>query len=116
MKLVYKDKKISVTTTNNKNIMRYKFPKLYYAIIINNCNSYSSIASKQRIDVVMIDDNLNILSYKLGMHENTIFKNKNATKTILLPLNSFDNFIVTFFFLICINFITYINIDFLKKI
>ena len=91
MKLVYKDKKIPVTTTNNKNIMRYKFPKLYYAIIINNCNSYSSIASKQRIDVVMIDDDLNILSYKLEMHENTIFENKKATKTILLPLNSFDN-------------------------
>ena len=91
MKLVYKDKKIMVTTTNNSMIMRYKFQKLYYAIIINNCNRYSSIASKQRVDIVMTDDNLKILSYKLEMHENTVYENKNATKTILLPLNTFDN-------------------------
>lgn len=91
MKLVYKNKEIPVTTTNNPQIMRFKFQKLYYAIIINNCNRYSSIASKQRIDIVMTDDNLNILSYKLEMHENTVYENKNATKTILLPLNTFDN-------------------------
>lgn len=91
MKLVYKNKEIPVTTTNNPQIMRFKFQKLYYAIIINNCNRYSSIASKQRIDIVMTDDNLNILSFKLEMHENTVYENKNATKIILLPLNTFDN-------------------------
>lgn len=71
--------------------MRYKFQKLYYAIIINNCNRYSSIASKQRTDIIMTDDNLNILSYKYEMHENTVYENKNATTTILLPLNTFPN-------------------------
>lgn len=91
MKLIYKNKKIPVTTTNNQAIMKFKFQKLYYAIIINNCNSYSSIASKQRTDIVMTDDDLNILSYKFEMHENTIYKNKQATKTILLPLNTFEN-------------------------
>ena len=91
MKLVYKDKKIMVTTTNNSMIMRYKFQKLYYAIIINNCNRYSSIASKQRVDIVMTDDNLKILSYKLEMHENTVYENKNASKTIILPLNTFTD-------------------------
>lgn len=91
MKLVYKDKKIMVTTTNNSMIMRYKFQKLYYAIIINNCNRYSSIASKQRVDIIMTDDNLKILSYKLEMHENTVYENQNAKKTIILPLNTFTN-------------------------
>ena len=79
-----------VTTTTNKNILRYHFQKLYYAIIINNCNRYSSIANKQRIDIVMTDDDLNILSFKREMHENTFYENKKATKTILLPLNYFE--------------------------
>ena len=79
------------TLTTNKTILKYHFQKLYYAIIIDNCNRYSSIANKQRIDVVMTDDNLNILSFKREMHENTFYENKLATKTILLPLNYFDN-------------------------
>ena len=91
MNLVYKENKIMVTKTTNKTILKYHFQKLYYAIIINNCNRYSSIANKQRIDVVMTDDNLNILSFKREMHENTFYENKLATKTILLPLNYFDN-------------------------
>lgn len=90
MNLIYKNKKIMVTTTTNKKILRYHFQKLYYAIIINNCNRYSSIANKQRIDIVMTDDNLNILSFKREMHENTFYENKKATKTILLPLNYFE--------------------------
>lgn len=91
MKLVYKDKEINVTKTINEHIMRYKFQKLYYAIIINNCNRYSSIASKQRVDIVMTDDKLNILSFKLNMHENTVYENELATTTILLPPNTFSN-------------------------
>ena len=47
MKLIYNNKEISVTTTHNKLIMRYQHQKLYYAIIINECNSYSSILNKQ---------------------------------------------------------------------
>ena len=39
----------------------------------------------------MTDDNLKILSYKLEMHENTVYENKNASKTIILPLNTFTN-------------------------
>ena len=91
MKLKYKDKEIEVTTTNNKTILKYRFQKLYYAIIINDCNSYSSIANKQRIDVVMTDEFLNIIDIKLDMHENTIFKNEKAQTTILLPVNSIPN-------------------------
>lgn len=91
MKLVYKNKEVSVTTTTNPGLMRYKFQKLYYAIIIKNCNRYSSIASKQRIDIAMTDDNLKILSFKSAMHENTVYENQTATTTILLPLNHFDN-------------------------
>lgn len=87
MKLKYKNKIIDVTTTKNKTILKYRFQKLYYAIIIKDCNRYSSIANKQRIDVVMTDDNLKILSYKKEMHENTVFADENATTTILLPLN-----------------------------
>lgn len=87
MKLKYKNEQIDVTTTNNKTILKYRFQKLYYAIIIKDCNRYSSIANKQRIDVVMTDDNLTILSIKLDMHENTFFENTDATTTILLPLN-----------------------------
>ena len=34
MKLKYKDKEIEVTTTNNKTILKYRFQKLYYAIIL----------------------------------------------------------------------------------
>ena len=86
MKLKYKNETIDVTTTKNQTILKYHFQKLYYAIIIKDCNRYSSIANKQRIDVVMTDDSLKILSYKKEMHENTVFSNENATTTILLPL------------------------------
>lgn len=91
MKLKYKNAVIDVTTTTNKVILKYRFQKLYYAIIIKDCNRYSSIANKQRIDVVMTNDNLEILSIKLDMHENTFFENTKATTTILLPLGSFPN-------------------------
>ncbi len=91
MNLIYKEKSIMVTQTNNKNILKYHFQKIYYAIIIKNCNRYSSIANKQRIDIVMTDNQLNILSFKREMHENTFYEEKNATTTILLPLNYFDN-------------------------
>ena len=38
MKLKYKNKTIEVTQTTNKTIIKYKVQKLYYAIIIKNCN------------------------------------------------------------------------------
>lgn len=91
MKLKYKNEIIDVTKTTNKTILKYRFQKLYYAIIIENCNRYSSIANKQRIDIAMTDDNLTILSYKRDMHENTFFEDTNATTTILLPLDSIKN-------------------------
>ena len=91
MNLIYKDSSVMATITTNKNILKYHFQKLYYAIIIKNCNRYSSIANKQRIDVVMTDDKFNILSFKRQMHENTFYENKKATTTILLPLNCFEN-------------------------
>ncbi|MEE3343581.1 MAG: hypothetical protein VZS44_05780 [Bacilli bacterium] len=91
MILTYKGKNIQATITTNPRIMRYKFQKLYYAIIINNCNKYSSIVSKQRIDVVMTDEDYNILSIKKAMHENTIYENNKAHKTILLPINYYNN-------------------------
>lgn len=91
MKLKYNNELISVTTTSNPLILKYHFQKIYYAIIIKNCSRYSSIANKQRVDVVMTDDNLTILSYKKEMHENTVFANEKATTTILLPLNCFTN-------------------------
>ena len=79
------------TETTNKTILKYHFQKLYYAIMIRNCNRYSSIANKQRIDVVLTDDDLNILSIKKEMHENTFCENKQATTTILMPLNYFSD-------------------------
>ncbi len=88
MKLKYKNTTLEVTQTYNKHIMRYKFQKLYYAIIIYDCNRYSSIASKQRTDIVMVDKDFNILSFLLDMHENTVYENNKATHTILLPLNT----------------------------
>ena len=91
MDLLYKNKSIPVTTTNNKEILKYHFQKLYYAIIVKNCNRYSSIAHKQRIDIVMTDDNLNILSFKRDMHENTFYEDKSATTAIVLPPNYFKN-------------------------
>ena len=91
MNLIYKENSIGVTKTNNPQILKYHFQKLYYAIIINNCNRYSSIANKQRIDIVMTDDNLKILSFKREMHENTFYENLQATTTILLPLNYFSD-------------------------
>lgn len=91
MKLIYNNKEIPVTVTTNPNIMRYKFQKLYYAIIINNCNRYSSIASKQQVDIVMTDKNYNIMSIKRGMHENTVYENIQAEKTIILPIDYYDD-------------------------
>ncbi|MBQ6495130.1 MAG: hypothetical protein IJI49_03920 [Bacilli bacterium] len=100
MKLIYNNKEISVTNTYNETIMKYKYQKLYYAIIINECNSYSSIQNKQRIDVIMTDENYKILSIKKEMHENTIFENENATKTILLPLDTFKDLKINTYFTI----------------
>ena len=91
MKLVYKEKEIEVTQTHNKSIMRYRFPKLRNAIIIYNCNSYSSIGSKQRVDMALTDDNFNIVLYRYAMHENTIQTDERAKHTILIPLNTFTN-------------------------
>lgn len=91
MKLIYKDKTIQLTTTHNKGIMKYHFQKLYYAIMIYDCNRYSSIASKQRLDIVMTDENLKILSIKREMHENTVYENEEAKLTFLLPLNYFED-------------------------
>ena len=67
----------------------YKFQKLYYAIIISNSNRYSSILNKQRIDIVMVDNELKVLSIKRDMHENTVYEDKRADKIILLPLGVF---------------------------
>jgi len=92
MKLKYKNEIIDVTKTKNKEIIKYRFQKLYYAIIIEDCNRYSSIANKQRIDVALTDDDLTIMSYKKEMHENTFVENLEATKTILLPLGSIKDF------------------------
>lgn len=91
MNLKYQNNSIPVTTTHTPTIMKYNFRKLRYAIIIYNCNHYSSIANKQRLDVVMIDDNLTVVSIKRGMHENTIYENKSATSTVLLPLDYFKD-------------------------
>ena len=91
MKIEYQNTEIMVTSTTNPNLLKYHFQKLYYAIMIKKCNRYSSISNKQRIDVVMTDDNLTIMSFKLGMHENTVFSNEKATTTILLPLGSIEN-------------------------
>ena len=91
MKLVYKDKSIDVTQSHYDGIMRYKFPKLRNAIIIYDCNSYSSIASKQRVDIALVDDKFHIVLFRYGMHENTIQRDERAKHTILLPLNTFDN-------------------------
>ncbi len=90
MRLIYQENSIPVTITHNVTFMKYQFQKLYYAIVIKNCNRYSSIGNKQRIDVVMTDDDLNILSIKREMHENTVYENKKATTTILLPMNYFN--------------------------
>lgn len=91
MKLKYKNQLVDVTQTTNKTIIKHKVQKLYYAIIIKNCNRYSSIGNKQRVDIIQTDDNLNILSFKYEMHENTFVENLNATTTILLPQGTFPN-------------------------
>lgn len=91
MKIEYQNTEIMVTCTTNPNLLKYHFQKLYYAIMIKKCNRYSSISNKQRIDVVMTDDNLKILYIKRDMHENTFIEEKNATTTILLPLGTFKN-------------------------
>lgn len=91
MRLKYNNDSIMVTFTNNIKILSYKFQKLYYAIIINDCSRYSSILNKQKVDVFMVDENLKVLSIKRGMHENTVFQFKNANKVIILPLGSFGD-------------------------
>lgn len=91
MKLVYKNKEIEVTQTHNNRIMQYKIPKLRHAIIIYDCNAYSSIGSKQRYDMALTDDNFHIVLYRHGMHENTIQRDNRAKHTILVPLDTFND-------------------------
>ena len=91
MKLVYKNQEIEVTQTHNNKIMQYKFPKLRHAIIIYDCNSYSSIGSKQRYDMALTDDDFHIITICQEMHENTIQRDNRAKHTILVPLGTFDD-------------------------
>ena len=91
MRLKYKDESIMVTITNNLKVLSYKFQKLYYAIIIENCNRYSSISNKQRIDVIMVDEELRVLAVKRDMHENTVFEMDSANKVVLLPVGIFSS-------------------------
>lgn len=91
MKLKYNNDSVMVTYTNNLKILNYRFQKLYYAIIIENCCRYSSVLNKQRIDVIMVDDFFKVLSIKRNMHENTVFETIGAKRTILLPLGVFSD-------------------------
>ena len=91
MKLVYKNKDIGVTFTHNEKIMRYKVQKLYFAYYIVDCKKYSSIMSKQEVDVVSVDKDDVIKGFVYNMHINTVFSARGGVNTIILPCGYFDN-------------------------
>lgn len=91
MRVRYKNQELMITETKSSTILKYHFQKIYYAILIRDCNRYSSIGNKQRVDVVMLNQDLEILSFKRAMHENTFFEEKNAVNVMLLPVDAISN-------------------------
>lgn len=91
MKLLYNNKEIPVTFTHNPIIMRNKVMKLYFAYYIIECNRYSSIKNRYRVDIIMVDENNIIVGYKQDMHTNTVYSNELAKNCIITPVGYFDN-------------------------
>jgi len=91
MYLVYKDKEISCVETGIETFLRYKVQKIYYAVLMRNKNRFSTILSLQNIDIMILDDEYKILSYKHNMKPNTVFEDKNGSIVIILPPNYYEN-------------------------
>ena len=91
MYLVYKDKEIRCVETGIETFLRYKVEKIYYAVVIRNCNRFSTILSLQNIDIMILDNDYKILSYKHNMKPNTVFEDKNGSIVVVLPPNYYEN-------------------------
>jgi len=91
MNLVYKDKKIRCVETGIETFLRYKAEKLYYAVILRNRNRFSTILSLQIIDVMVLDDDYKIISFKHNMKPNTVYEDKNGSIVVVLPPNYYED-------------------------
>lgn len=90
MDLIYKDKSIKCTRTYEQKPMKYRYEKLYFGIIINDCNRYSSLNSLQYTDVCLVDEDYKILELKKNMHPNTYIECDEAVMAIITPKDYFD--------------------------
>lgn len=80
---------MGVYSENNKPLyLRYE--KLYFGIIINECNRYSALKVLHKTDVALVNDDYVIVELVKGIHPNTYIENERATRAILLPPNYFD--------------------------
>ena len=62
-----------------------------YALLFKRCSSIHTFFMKENIDVIMLDKENNIKYYYKNLEKNKIIlPKKGASKTIELPINTFD--------------------------
>lgn len=91
MYLEYNNNKIICVETKVESFLKYRLEKLYYAVIIYNKNRFSTILSLQNIDLVILDDNYKIVSFKLNMVPNTVYEDKSGNIIVILPVGYYKD-------------------------
>ena len=90
IRIFYGNKDIVGVYSENKKPLYLRYEKLYFGIIINECNRYSALKVFYKTDVALVNNDYEIVELSKGIHPNTYIENEKATRAILLPLNYFD--------------------------
>lgn len=94
MKLVYKEKEITLTECISfySRLKGFMFTKnIDKALLFNKCNSIHTFFMKKNIDVIFCNQNNEILYYYQNLSPNhIILPKKNVTKVFELPVNYFN--------------------------
>lgn len=90
IRIFYGNKDILGVYSENKKPLYLRHEKLYFGVVINECNRYSSLKVLYKTDAALVNDDYEIVEISKGMHPNTYIENEKATRAILLPLNYFD--------------------------
>lgn len=94
MKLIYKNKEITLTNCNTffTRLKGFMFQKnINKALLFDNCNSIHTFFMKENIDVILCNQNNKIIYYYNNLPKNKIIlPKKNVTKVFELPPNYFN--------------------------
>lgn len=94
MKLVYKDKEIELTLCNSfySRLKGFMFTKgINKALLFDRCNSIHTFFMKEKIDVIMCDNENKILFYYKDLGKNKVILPKKGVKRVFeTPSSYFD--------------------------